>query len=276
MRAVSLEYHDVTETGVPDASGFPGASAASYKLTVAEFEDHLAALDAVPASLRQLPNRTAPASGAPPIYLTFDDGGISAATHIAPRLEQRGWRGIFLVATGAIGTAGFMSEEQIRDLDARGHLIGAHSHSHPLRMGECSEGALRTEWRTSVAMLREILGGPVQIASIPGGQYRRRVAEAAEEAGIRSLFTSEPETAIARMRECQVYGRFTLRAGMPGEVAAALAVGRGSARARQWIIWNGKKTLKRLGGDRYLSLRERIFARRRDQSSVGPSTSQQP
>src|SRR6185437_9067657 len=46
MRAIGLEYHDVITGEDFDASGFPGAAAASYKLTVPSFDAHMRAIAA--------------------------------------------------------------------------------------------------------------------------------------------------------------------------------------------------------------------------------------
>jgi hypothetical protein len=42
MKAISLMYHDICEQ--EDTSGFPGADAALYKISSAEFSSHLAAI----------------------------------------------------------------------------------------------------------------------------------------------------------------------------------------------------------------------------------------
>src|SRR5437867_8744422 len=126
-------YHDVVPEGEDDASGFPGPGAAVYKLHRGEFEKHIAAIHAagcVVESLDGLGNW----GQRRPLFLTFDDGGVSAVSPIADVLEGFGWRGHFFVTTGCIGQPAFLSTEQIRDLRKRGHVIGSHSCSHPTRM----------------------------------------------------------------------------------------------------------------------------------------------
>src|SRR6266511_2641064 len=153
MRALSLEYHDVVEGGDFDASGFPGPGAASYKLTRTEFNLHL---DAIARAVRRSP------------------------THA---LEWHGWRGHFLVTAQRVGSPSFMSAAQIRELHARGHVIGTHSYSHPTRMGACAPERILDEWQRSVAILSDILGEPVVTGSVPGGYYTRPVAEAGARTG---------------------------------------------------------------------------------------------
>jgi len=81
----ALIYHDVTESSRFDESGFPGATAAAYKLEPPAFDRHLDAI----ASGRHTPGVITPGGPLPTVALTFDDGGDSA-TNIATMLERHG------------------------------------------------------------------------------------------------------------------------------------------------------------------------------------------
>src|SRR2546423_2779141 len=111
MSRIALLYHDVIDGQNFQSSGFPSAGARVYKLAREEFSRHLNAI----------------AGANPDTLLTFDDGGVSFYETIAPALEERGWRGYFFVATDWIGSRGFLTARQIRDLRSRGHGIGTHS-----------------------------------------------------------------------------------------------------------------------------------------------------
>lgn len=145
-RAIPLLYHDVIDGDDADSSGFSGTNAAEYKLSVEEFEEHISAIAAVmknqPVSTLDLEEMITP----PPVLLTFDDGGVSSYEHIAPMLEQQGWRGFFFITTDRINTDAFLSEGQIRELHQRGHVIGSHSCSHPRRISDCTHEQLLDEW----------------------------------------------------------------------------------------------------------------------------------
>jgi len=195
------------------------------------------------------------------LLLTFDDGGVSAHSVIADLLEAQGWRGHFFVTAQCIGQEGFLTAEQIRDLHRRGHVIGSHSYSHPDPMAKLSRQALVEEWANSAYILADILGAPIRSASVPGGYYSRIVAAAAAEAGITTLFNSEPVTRGLRVGDCTVLGRYTIMRGTPPSRAADLACARPGACARQWLEWNGKGLLKILGGGLYLRLRDNLTAR---------------
>jgi hypothetical protein len=264
MRAITLTYHDVVEAGRFGDSGFDGAEADRYKLDRDVFEQHLDAIqDAAPSPPTTIARllESSESAGTYSVLLSFDDGGASASSIVAGMLERRGWRGHFFISTDYIGRSAFLSAAAIRDLDARGHLIGAHSASHPERISQLAPDHIAQEWMRSTGVLGEILGRPIEIGSVPGGFYSREVARQACRAGIRVLFNSEPVIRFRQVEECRVAGRFSILRGNSGFDAAAL-VSAGIVRARlgQWLYWNAKKALKIAGGERWLAFRKRMLA----------------
>lgn len=250
----TLMYHDIAPRGQRDTVGFPGRLAARYKLEPQAFEAHLDAVAATGARVGTLDR----AGQAPAVALTFDDGGASAPL-AAAALERRGWRGQFFVTSSRIGTAGFMSGDQLRELSARGHVIGSHSHSHPTYMGRLTRAQLDEEWARSRARLTHELGAAPRTASVPGGFLSDAVIEASAAAGYEVLFTSEPSARVAD-RGLQLRGRYTIWASTPARVAAAYAEGDRLACGRLWLEWNAKKLAKSLSPAAYQALR-RVRAR---------------
>lgn len=250
----TLLYHDVAPRPEWPVSGFAGGDADVYKLEPGAFDSHLSALASigVPPELVNNSHRS-------PWALTFDDGGESALTRIAPALEARGWRGHFFMTGGRIGTAGFLNAEGIRELVARGHVIGSHSMTHPLVMSACSREQLLSEWKDSVDLLADVLGFRPEVASLPGGAFSRDVAETAAAAGIRVLFTSEPKAKTWHEGGITCVGRFTVWNHMPPSTAWALATGHGFSAVRQRVFWETKKLTKSLLGSRYLAIRKSIL-----------------
>jgi peptidoglycan/xylan/chitin deacetylase (PgdA/CDA1 family) len=260
LKAVCLLFHDVVEGTDWESSGFTGPGTARYKMGRGAFEAHLAAVASVRAEPPSHANDfLAAVPGDFPFLLTFDDGGISAATMIAGLLEKRGWRGHFFVTAGKVGQKGFLNAAQIRVLKENGHVIGSHSFSHPMRMSYCSREILLDEWTSSVRFLSETVGEPVTTASVPGGYYSRLVGEAAADAGIRVLFTSEPVTNIEKVGECLVLGRFNIFQGAPPQLSAELVSLSSKARWRQWLFWNLKKAGKSIAGRPYLVARQYLL-----------------
>jgi peptidoglycan/xylan/chitin deacetylase (PgdA/CDA1 family) len=237
---VALLYHDVVRDGNFTSSGFQGGDSDIYKLDAGQFRRHV---DAITKESSR-------------VLITVDDGGVSALQTIAPLLEAKQLHGYFFITTNWIGRPGFLSRDQIGELRQRGHLIGSHSCSHPERISHCSWEEMCDEWKRSTDVLSTILGESIQMASVPGGFYSRKVAQAAATAGIRTLFTSDPTTSVACVNGCVVAGRFMIQRSTSPELAAALARAAVVPRLKQSVSWNAKKVLKAAGGTAWLRFRK--------------------
>jgi len=256
----ALVLHDVYGPEGPSATGFAGPDADRYKLSRDQFAG---LLDAIAASgvepISDWSGATGP--GASQVALTFDDGGVGAARHTADMLERRGWRGCFLVVTDRLGEHGFLDVEQLRDLHRRGHGIGTHTRTHPIPLSSLADAAIQAEWSESRLRLEAILGAPIEVGSVPGGYYTRRVGALAEAAGIRCLYSSEPVRRPGRVGHCVVLGRYGVQAGTRPEQVTALLRGDPLPRIRAWAWWNLKKLPKRLGGSFWLAFRREALRR---------------
>jgi peptidoglycan/xylan/chitin deacetylase (PgdA/CDA1 family) len=258
VNALALMYHDVTQPGQEDSSGFPGGDAARYKLDTKQFDEHLRAFRACIGHRPMLIDDHAAAavgrSSRRSFFLTFDDGGASAEA-IGERLEAFGWRGHFFVTASFVNRPSFLTSGQVRRLRERGHVIGTHSWSHPLRMARWPASRLREEWVRSVDVLSNILGEGVRTGSVPGGSFSRAVADTAADAGIRVLFTSRPTVHVHASETLAVIGRYAVRRSTPAEVAARVATGARWPRLSQLVLWDASTVLKRLAGPAYLEAR---------------------
>jgi peptidoglycan/xylan/chitin deacetylase (PgdA/CDA1 family) len=247
---IALMYHDIVEAEAPDESGFPGPDAAVYKVTPRQFEEHLAVINRALAA----------ATPHHEVAFTFDDGGASAEV-AAEELERHGRRGHFFVTADYIGAPGFLTAAALRDLHRRGHVVGSHSCSHPLRMAHCSPRQIRAEWGVSRERLSDIVGDPVWVASVPGGDFDDGVAEAAADAGYTLLFTSEPTATERRLGTITVNGRYTVQRWTRAAAVAGLAAGAWLPCSRQMVVWTAKKIGKRVGGRGYLRARQFVLGK---------------
>lgn len=251
MNAITLMYHDIVDRA--EESGFAGADAARYKILPSKFDAHLQAIAEIP---NRKPLRVTDwGVDDAPIFITFDDGGGSAI-HAAEMLEKYGWRGHFFITTGKIGTESFVTKNEIRELNKRGHIVGSHSESHPLRMASLCRDEVFREWRISTEKLAEIISEKVRVASVPGGMYSRVVAECAESNGIEFLFNSEPTMKVNIVGSCQILGRYVVKNRMEADEISSIAAGKIVPRLKQSLIWNAKKPLKKIGGDTFLRFRK--------------------
>jgi peptidoglycan/xylan/chitin deacetylase (PgdA/CDA1 family) len=256
VRAYGLMYHDVTGHG-RESSGRTGAGPDHYKLSWEGFLGHLDRIEEV-VGVPPVADPAAERGPSPRWSLTFDDGGASAM-EVGEELARRSWPALFFVTTDLIGTAGFVDEEAIRELERMGHVVGSHSVTHPEWMASLSADDLRREWIDSVARLREILGKDVTTASVPGGHFRRNVAVAAGSAGITTLFTSEPVRGAYREGGCLVVGRYSVRRDTGADAAAGAAAGETAPWLRQYVAWNVRKPLKLLGPEHYDRIRRKLL-----------------
>lgn len=200
MKKIVLMYHDVINKDYSE-SGFQNPTALKYKVFTDEFEAHISGICDY-LHTQNLPLET--------VRFTFDDGGSSFLTVIAPLLEKYNLKGTFFIATRYIGTPGFLSNTQIIELANSGHIIGAHSHSHPERLSALSLPEIVAEWTQSQVILKELLGYQPTVASIPNGYSSTAVINAMIDAGITEIYTSTPTTTIKKYNNSHIIGRFAI------------------------------------------------------------------
>jgi peptidoglycan/xylan/chitin deacetylase (PgdA/CDA1 family) len=264
MRAMSLAYHDVVD-GEPILHPDIRPGIALYTLTRDRFHRHLQSIQEhnapvdVIRSFRRWQNRV-------PAFLTFDDGALNACC-VADELEKRGWRGHFFVTANWIERSEFLNRRQIRDLHDRGHVIGSHSCSHPERMSHLTWNSLSKEWSQSCAVISDILGEPVHVASVPNGYFSRKVAQAAAAAGLKVLFTSEATGTSLVIDGCLILGRYLMQWRTSPETAGAIAAGRFWPRWKHTLFWQTKKALKGMMGESYLAMRRVALSKLKPQAA---------
>jgi len=204
MKKIVLMYHCVYEDSKKE-SGFQNESAFMYKVQANKFEQEVKVIS-------EFLNQNNISTDM--VEFTFDDGGISFLTLIAPILEKYGFKGIFFVATKYINTNGFLTKDQIKELENRGHFVASHSHTHPENIASLKSDDIKQEWSCSCDILRNILGHPVTCASIPNGDSSKHVVKAAKEAGINVLYTSEPTTKEKNSYGVKLIGRYVVTDSM--------------------------------------------------------------
>jgi hypothetical protein len=117
---------------------------------------------------------------------------------------------------------------------------------------------MTAEWADSRAGLEDLLGHSVTVASLPGGYLSRRVTATAADAGLRVLFTSEPNPVPRHAGECTLVGRFAIRRGYSAEFIRDLAKLSWPAVWRERGVWQAKKIIKPLLGSVYPQIGELI------------------
>ena len=122
-----LEYHMVTEEPRPGAERYvvlPEDFAAQLDYLTAEGYTTITPQDYARArkGKQQLPEK--------PVILSFDDGYEDNHRVILPMLEERGMKAVFYVVTNDIGLPGYMTWDDLFDLERHGMEIGSHTATH--------------------------------------------------------------------------------------------------------------------------------------------------
>lgn len=245
MKLISLIYHDI-EAARTDHR---------YSFSIDEFREHLSAIKETVAGSPEVPGAV---SDRPGFALTFDDGH-PGWLRAAESLQELQWKASFFVVTGIIGKVGAVSRSDLKRLAGMGHVIGTHTVDHPFQLSLRDDAFILDQWSRSKAALEDILGREVASAAVPGGFYNARVGRAADAAGLRYLFTSEPVVTSWGAGGCRILGRFALTNGMSSRKVARIAAGEWSERSRQYLFWNLKKAAKSVMMRPYSALRNRLY-----------------
>ncbi|MFI5360973.1 MAG: polysaccharide deacetylase family protein [Elusimicrobiota bacterium] len=255
MNLISLMYHDIVSAPTDRR----------YAFTIAEFREHLALFKAAIGAAPAAPGGASVMSG---FALTFDDG-CPGWLQAGEALQELGWKALFFVKTGVIGDPGQIDPSAIKRLADMGQVIGSHTVDHHYPIAARDTAYILDQWSRSKASLEDIIGREVTSASVPGGSYSSRVGRAAEAAGIRHLFTSEPVATSWNVGACRVWGRFSLTNGMSAQRIARIAAGDGSYGARQYVAWNLKKAAKFVMMRPYLAFRKSVYPSGRTRAPLG-------
>lgn len=117
------------------------------------------------------------------VAITFDDGFENNYTHAYPILKKYGLPATFFVIVDKIGEPGYMSWDQIKEMQASGiATIGSHTVTHPFLTG-LGTAAVEAELAGSKEALERSLGERVDFLCYPMGVYDDRVKRLARDAG---------------------------------------------------------------------------------------------
>lgn len=97
------------------------------------------------------------------VALTFDDGTKGNITEVAPLLKKFGRPAMFNIITDRIGTPGYMTWDDVRELHRQGFEIASHTLSHPNLLTLLSKGETN-EVRRQIYASRDVIAKEVGVA----------------------------------------------------------------------------------------------------------------
>jgi peptidoglycan/xylan/chitin deacetylase (PgdA/CDA1 family) len=199
------------------------------------------------------------------VVLTFDDGHVSNYRLGLPALLAAGINADFFVNPAQVGTVGFASWAELREMAEAGMSIQSHGLDHRTYLTALPAPRLREELRRARLEIEEHVGAPVTLLAPPGGRAPAELPRIAEEVGYTHVFGSKPGRLRRRCRE--TLGRFAITAKLDLPAFESLLRG-GSARLRAELRYGILGVCKRALGD---GLYERVRETLLGSSSATPT-----
>lgn len=117
------------------------------------------------------------------IETSWDDGS-SYDVRLAEILKKYvALKAVFYIIVGKVGEDGYLSWEQVKDLEKKGFEIGSHTMSHPHDLKTLYDEDLHYEVQNSKDILEAVLGHPVSKFCYPRGRFDERVQAKVIDAG---------------------------------------------------------------------------------------------
>lgn len=146
------------------------------------------------------------------VVITFDDGLISDYELAHPALMQAGLPATFFINTANVGTSGYLTWPQIREMVKTGMSFQSHSHNH-LYLTALDRNELRRQLEFSKQILEDQLDSAVEFLAAPYGDLSNSVLVAAKEIGYSAVCSSYSWPARSRSEvidRAVIFGTTTL------------------------------------------------------------------
>lgn len=179
---VILLYHHISD-----------ATPAATSTSPARFARQLAYLQREGIAVRplsQILQRPDLSPETPEVAITFDDGYLDIYREAMPLLAQYRFPYTVFINTASVGAPGYMSWEQLRQLQDAGASIANHTVSHPhlvrLRPGESQDqwqSRIRREIESAQASIERHLGTAPRFLAYPYGEFNAQVLSLTADLG---------------------------------------------------------------------------------------------
>jgi peptidoglycan/xylan/chitin deacetylase (PgdA/CDA1 family) len=146
-----------------------------------------------------------------PVIITLDDGYLDLYTTAYPILQAHGFTAVAYIVSGFVGNRGYVTKDQILEMDRYGIEIAAHTVNHT-DLARAPGGWLNYQLVQSKKWLESLVGHPVLDMAYPSGQYNNTVVAAVQQAGYYSA-TTEWYAVLHTQADRYVWGRVRVMGG---------------------------------------------------------------
>ncbi len=119
------------------------------------------------------------------VVLTFDDGYEDAYSTVFPLLKQYKFVGTFFIITGSVGQSGFLTWDQMKEMQQAGMEFGGHTVHHVFLSHLADLTAFWEMWQSRLD-LEKNLGVPIQTFAYPFNDHNAMIIKLAALAGYKS------------------------------------------------------------------------------------------
>lgn len=131
--------------------------------------------------------------GDKPVVLTFDDGYEDAFTTVLPILKRYGFQATFYVVVDDIGKPGYLTQDEILEMQSEGMRFGSHTLTHP-DLTALSISQAENEIYGSKFALERLLGETVSDFCYPGGLLNGSIRDIVANSGYETATTTVNDT----------------------------------------------------------------------------------
>lgn len=182
------------------------------------------------------------------VLVTFDDGHVSNYALAFPALRQRGIGADFFVNPALVGTDGFATWAQLREMSDAGMSIQSHGYDH-VYLTSLGEERLRTTLRAAREEISQHMGTPATLLAPPGGRMPPHLADIALECGYTHVLSSRPGRVEGSQSRQRILPRMAVTANTSIDLLEAWAGDRQGPMLRERLRYGSLALAKRVLGD---------------------------
>src|SRR5947209_6634870 len=151
---------------------------------------------------------------AKPVVISVDDGHADLYTTAFPILQSHHFTAVAYIVSGFINRAGYVTSDEVVQLDRAGIEIGSHTVSHP-DLAHLSFASAMFQVVESKRVLEGLVGHPVVDFAYPSGRYDAETVEALVKAGYDTAVTTADYPVAHSLQNRYTWSRVRVTGGEP-------------------------------------------------------------